>query len=106
MKSIPIPTSTLSDEDLRDAFVDALLMQPVAGRRYLFVQETDWSSFLVERVEQNDVTTVITTTGWSSPVIGGSRMSLGDWLRMVRNKMIIDGDTELTVTNRRVGKRR
>lgn len=96
MKSIPIPTSTLSDEFLRDVFVQCVPMQPVEGRRYLFVDETAWSTFLVDRVVQNDVTTVVTLTGWSSSVIGGSRMSLGDWLRMVRNKMIIEEDAEFT----------
>lgn len=98
MKSIPIATSALSDEFLRDALVQCVPLQPVEGRCYLFVDETDWSSFVVDKVEQNDVTTVITMTGWTRAVIGGSRMTLGDWLRMVRNKMIIEGDAEF-VTN-------
>jgi hypothetical protein len=100
MRMSAIPACVLSDEHARDVLVNLVPMQPVEGRRYLFVQETDWSAFRVERVEQNDVSTVITMTGWSKAVIGGSRMTLGDWLRLVREKTIIDGDTELTVADR------
>jgi len=99
LRAVPLTTHSHSDEFVRDALLRFVTMQPVEGRRYLFVDEMDWASFRVERVEQNEVTTVVTLSGWSKKHFGGDRMSLGDWNRFVRERHIIDGDTEFTTAD-------
>jgi len=98
LRAVPL-VDAHSDEFVRDALLRFVPMQPVEGKTYLFMEETDWATFRVERVERNDVTTVVTLSGWSKKHFGGDRMTLGDWNRFVREKFILDGDTHIATAD-------